>query len=339
MISNRLVGGSDSAPVYRHPMLEQISLYVHPLSGAPDELARRRVRWTPLAASMAAIRMALDARGTLGERCRDGLACLSADFTGKRGVGRTYNDLQKALERQSKSVPPLLRRELRSHAREALGILRRTEGWIVLAVDGSKAELPRTVSNEGEFGLSDNGVVPQAFETVIVDVYTGLPWDWRVGQGKDCEKKHLEEMIPELPADTLLLADCNFGGHPIWSALDAKGLRFLIRVGGNASFVTGLFPDAKLDRRGDIIYAWPKKRQETEAPLRLRLIRVGTNSNPVYLVTNELDQKKLSKRQAGTLYRARRGRSCSTARSNGRWATPSSRVGRAAGRSWSWNGV
>jgi hypothetical protein len=229
------------------------------------------------------------------------------DFNRGRRVGRTYTGLQKALERQSGDVPPLLKGTLRSHVIQALGIVRRQDRWIVLAVDGSKEELPRTRSNEREFGFSDNGVVPQAFETVVVDVHTGLPWDWRIGLGKDCEKMHLEEMIGGLPDGTLLLADCNFGGYPIWSALDARGLHFLIRVGGNASLITGLFPEMQIDRRGDIVYAWPKKRQVTDAPLRLRLIRVGTKGNPVYLVTNVLEQAKLSKGDAGRIYRKRWG--------------------------------
>ncbi len=282
-------------------------MYTRVLQDVPDPKARRAVRWTPVAASLAAILMAFDARCTLGQRCREGLACLAADFNRQRRVGRTYNGLQKALERQSQDVPSLLKGTLRSHVIEALGVVRRSDRWIVLAVDGSKEELPRTRSNEREFGLSDNGVVPQAFETVIVDVHTGLPWEWRIGLGKDCEKKHLEDMIGGLPTGTLLLADCNFGGYPIWSALDARGSRFLIRVGGNASLLTGLFPEMQIDRRGDIVYAWPKNRQATQAPLRLRLIRVGTKGNPVYLITNVLDEAELSKKDAGTIYRKRWG--------------------------------
>jgi len=46
-----------------------------------DPKAKRAVRWTPVAAAMAAILMALDAGGTLGERCQDGLVCLDTDFT------------------------------------------------------------------------------------------------------------------------------------------------------------------------------------------------------------------------------------------------------------------
>jgi len=307
LLSNLQVGGCGAAHSYRHPLLDRISLYVQPLQGVADPNAKRRVRWTPLAASMAAILMAFDACATLGERCREGLACLDTDFIRRRRVGRTYNGLQRALERQAGTVPALLRSSLRSHVLEVLKTIGKHDRWVILAVDGSKEELPRTQSNEDEFGIADNGAVPQAFETVIVDVYTGLPWDWRIGTGKHSEKKHLEEMINSLPQGTLLLADSNFGGYPIWSALHEKGHHFLIRVGGNASLLTGLFPEEKIERQGDIVYAWPKARQSEVPPLRLRLIRVGTKGNPVYLVTNVLEKAELTRKEAGHIYRKRWG--------------------------------
>ena len=43
------------------------------------------------------------------------------------------------------------------------------------------------------------------------------------------------------------------------------------------------------------------------APLRLRLIRVGSKKNPVYLLTNVLNPARLSVRAAGTIYRLRWG--------------------------------
>ena len=307
MLSNQLVGGCHTAQVYRHPLINKISLFTRSLSDLPDPKAKRRVRWTPVNTAIAAILMAFDAASTLGQRCREGLACLDVDFTGKRRVGRTYNGLIKAMERQAETVPELLRHSLRASVLCAVEVLRRKDHWIVLAVDGSKEELPRTRSNEKEFGISDNGVVPQAFETVVVDVYTGLPWDWRIGDGKSSEKKHLAEMIPSLPPETLLLGDSNFGGYPLWNQLCQHGVSFLIRVGGNASLITGLFPETQIEKRRDIVYAWPKTKQGQCSPLRLRLIKVGSRNNPVYLITNVLDKALLTNEQAGTLYRKRWG--------------------------------
>jgi len=105
----------------------------------------------------------------------------------------------------------------------------------------------------------------------------------------------------------LLLADGNFVGYPIWWALHQNGKEFLIRVGGNVSLLTGLWPEAQIEHRGDIVYVWPKKKQDQWAPLRLRLIQVGSRRNPVYLLTNVLDHRRLSRRAAGQIYRLRWG--------------------------------
>ncbi len=82
---------------------------------------------------------------------------------------------------------------------------------------------------------------------------------------------------------------------------------FLIRVGGNVSLITGLWPDAALRRDGNLVHAWPKLHQKQVAPLTLRLIRIGRCHNAVYLLTNVLDSNRLSKQAAGAIYRLRWG--------------------------------
>jgi len=307
LVSNHKVGGGRAVTEYRHPLLARINPYLVCLRELPDPHARRRVRWTPLAASLAATLMALDAAGTLGVRCEEALVCLGADFARHRRVGRTYNGLAKALTRQSQTVLPMVKEELRAHARRVMASIPTTAGWTLLAVDGSKEDLPRTKDNEERFGIGDNGVFPQALVTAIVEVHTGLPWDWRIDKASVCEKNHLMEMAADLPGEALLLADGNFVGYPIWSALHEGGKRFLIRVGGNIGLLTGLWPEARIERHRDIVYAWPKPRRRELAPLRLRLIRVGSKSNPVFLLTNVLDHRRLSKRAAGAVYRKRWG--------------------------------
>jgi len=234
-------------------------------------------------------------------------SCLKRDHRGRRRTGKTYNGLLKALERQSDVTLPLVKSELRGHVRKRLARIDPTGSWLLLAVDGSKEELPRTVDHEKSFGIADNGIYPQAFVTAVVEVHTGLPWDWRIGEARSSEREHLSQMIDELPADALLLADANFVGFPIWSQLCDKEQPFLIRVGGNVRLLTGLWPDARITRERDTVYVWPKKHRKTSAPLKLRLIKVGSGAKAVYLLTNVLDSKRLSKKAAGRIYRLRWG--------------------------------
>lgn len=272
-----------------------------------DPVAKRRVHWTPLAASTAAVLMAWDPGCALEVRFRDAHNCMGRDFRRRRRTGKTYNGLLKALDRQKNAVLPVLKTDLRAQGRRRMECMEHTSGWLLMAVDGSKEELPRTKDHEKIFGMADNGAFPQAFITVIVEVHTGLLWDWRIGPARASEKLHLMEMSSDLPQDALLLADGAFIGLPIWSQLNTQGKHFLIRVGGNVRLITHLWPDAQARRERNIVYVWPQKSQETRGPLKLRLIKVGSGSKAVYLLTNVLDSKRLSRKAAGAIYRKRWG--------------------------------
>ena len=268
------IGGGASAQYYRHPLLSCITDFLSCLGELPDPGAACRVWWTPVRAALAAILMVLDRGGCLRVRFEDARACLAADFaTGPRSGG-TYNGLFKALERQADTVLPILKCDLRSQARRRLLRRRKSSKWILLAVDGSKEALPRTRDLEAFFGIADNGKAPQILMTTIVEVTTGMLWDWRIDRGRGRERDHLFEMMFDLPARALLLGDGNFVGYPLWSALGQAGKSFLIRVGGNVRLLTRLWPDAEVEYDGDIVYAWPKKRRQ-EVPLMLRLLKVG----------------------------------------------------------------
>jgi hypothetical protein len=222
-------------------------------------------------------------------------------------VGKTYNGLVKAQLRQAERVLPLVKADLRRRARIALEKIEKTGGWTLLAVDGTKADLPRTLSHEKCFGIADNGKCPQAFITAVVEVHTKLLWDWRVDRGDADEKQHLVDMVGGLPANSLLLADGNFIGYRVWEALHRQGREFLIRVGGNVQLLRKLWPEAAIEKKGDIVYAWPKALQGKVPPLRLRLIRLGKKAQRVYLLTNVLEKRRLSERSACRIYRLRWG--------------------------------
>jgi hypothetical protein len=277
------------------------------LVGVVDPVAKRSVRWTPHAASTAAVLMGLDPDDTLEGRFQHTRRCMKHDYRGRHRTGATYNGLLKALERQQDTVLPMVKRELRGHVRRRRKRIDPTSPWLLLAVDGSKEDLPRTRDHETVFGIADNGIYPQAFITAIVEVHTGLLWDWRIDGARASEKHHLLDMIPDLPNDALLLADAGFVGLPIWEKLNAHGTPFMIRVGGNVHLLTNLWPKTQTRPQRGIVYAWPHGARKTSPPLKLRLIKVGSGRKAVYLLTNVLDSRHLSKGMAGAIYRDRWG--------------------------------
>jgi Transposase DDE domain len=299
------IGGDAAAIYHRHPLVAKLTNVLRTLLEVPDP-SFRRVRWTPLAAGMAAVLMGLDARYGLVTRFDGALGCLRLVCKGRRRVGKTYNGLIKALLRQSSTAMPALKQDLR---RQALQVMPRAKGWVVLGVDGTKEDLPRTTSHERHFGIADNGMFPQAFVTPIIEVQTGVVWDWRIGKARASEKAHLLEMIPDLPDRTLLMADGNFVGYAIWSALLKRGADFLIRVGGNVDLIADLFTDHEtdVDHQRGVVFVWPKNRRQADPPLRLRLIRVATRDGWMHLLTSVQDQRRLSDKRAACLYRERWG--------------------------------
>src|SRR6185369_10003791 len=111
----------------------------------------------------------------------------------------------------------------------------------LLAGDGSKVQLARTRSNEARYApaktrakkgkkrrktkrrkLSRQALAKQAREkkadspqmalTLLHHLTLQLPWDWRLGSYDSSERQHLLDMIPQLPPDALVAADCGFYG-------------------------------------------------------------------------------------------------------------------------------
>src|SRR5262249_39053702 len=131
----------------------------------------------------------------------------------------------------------------------------RTHGFVVVAGDGSKLQLARTRSNEARYAPAGSrgkkgkkrrqhqracrrprshkaraqqardkkADSPQMALTLLYHVMLRLPWDWRLGPSASSEREHLRDMIPHLPPDALVAADCGFVGYEFWSDLLQSG--------------------------------------------------------------------------------------------------------------------
>jgi hypothetical protein len=188
---------------------------------------------------------------------------------------------------------------------EALGSAWRVLGWLVLAVDGSRFECPRTTSNEAGLGCAGRDkTCPQVFTTLLQHVGTGWPWDFRLGPGTDSERRHLLEMLLELPEKTLITADAGFVSYALCVLLTEANHRFVMRIGANKTLIEGLQED---ETRESIVSLWPEKDQSSP-PLKLRRISFRSPSGlPVVLVTNILDEEVLSDLEAKEIYQSRWG--------------------------------
>lgn len=194
---------------------------------------------------------------------------------------------------------------LRLRPQETRGLAYRVQGWLLLAVDGSRFECPKTTKNEAGLGCAGRDkTAPQIFHTLLQHVGTGLPWDFRLGKGTDSERRHLLDMLKGLPEKTLLVADAGFVSYDLGVLLTEAKCRFVMRIGANKTLIENLHEE---ETRENIVSLWPEKEQHNP-PLKLRRICFRSQSGlPVVLVTNILDEDVLSDLEAQELYRSRWG--------------------------------
>ncbi len=248
----------------------------------------------------------------------------------------SYTAFTKLLGRHTRAALDLMKPLLRRRMERSLASHVLLAGFALFGVDGSRLALPRTESNEARFSpassrrkrgkakggqgrkksrsrsrsaaaraqyakakKADN---PQLWLTTMWHAGTGLPWDWRLGPSDSSERAHLMEMLNDLPANALLVADAGFVGYDYWKAILAGGRHFLIRVGGNVKLLKRLGVARETEQT---IYLWPDKNaKKNQPPLVLRLIVVHDGKQAWYLATSVLEKSKLSDADVAKAYQA-----------------------------------
>jgi len=194
----------------------------------------------------------------------------------------SYQAFVKLLRKWTEPLRELLTEAFRRRTRESLAPLWKVAGWVVLAVDGSRCDLPRTRRNEQRYACKSKlsraaqkrrtrrskrrrqqqarerkANLPQVWLTMLWHVGSGLPWGWRAGPADSSERRHLQEMLPELPDNTLITADAGFVGYEMWKTLLDAGHHLLVRVGSNVRLLKNL--GYVRERRG-LVYLWPDQK-------------------------------------------------------------------------------
>jgi hypothetical protein len=263
----------------------------------------QRVRWTDRLLVVTAIVMSWQVTWSLKDAFEACWQVVTGMYPTRRRAGHSYEGFIKALQRRSQRLLSMVAAALRDAIPSVAGAYWRIGDWVVMGVDGSRIECPRTAANEAAFGCAGKDkTTPQQFLTTVLHVGTGLIWDWRRGGGKEAERNHLREMLAALPAKALLLADAGFTGYELLKAVIDSGRSFIIRAGGNVRLLKRL--GFALREHDGIVYLWPQARRG-KPPLVLRLVTVRDGRKTVYLLTSVLEERELSDSQVATMYRRR----------------------------------
>ena len=227
----------------------------------------------------------------------------------RRRPGATFQGFQQAVGKLPVAVLRALARGIRGRIERLLADRWWIGEWIPLGCDGSRLECPRTVELEkrlGRGGKEDSA--PTVWVTAIVHLLTGVPWTWRFGRGsKPDERRHLVEMLKDLPRKALIIADAGYYGYDLMLDLMAAGVSFLIRMSSTVTLYTEHETPLAEFREG-LVYYWPDRAQKKRLPpvqARLLCVRDKKRKVDVWLLTDVVSSKQLSLSDANRFYRWR----------------------------------
>lgn len=295
--------------------------------------------WTPFTLICAALMWSWSAKTALTKRFAEARKTVALNASSEEQPGQSYTGFLKRLAHWSGTLLERVVAEFRRAMREELSEHFLVAGWLLLAGDGSRTLTPRTKSNEAAFSAKKKAKkkkrkptphqkrlgaqkrrkqkrqsaadrakkanTPQIWLTVLYHVGLGLPWDWRQGPSDSSERQHLLDMAKDLPEKSLLAIDAGFVGYEFWRTLDTSGVAFVARIGSNVRLLKNL---GLVRREKDLVYVWPDQaRRKQNPPLVLRLHAFCGGREDVYLVTNVLEERRLSRSPMRDIYQARWG--------------------------------
>ena len=248
--------------------------------------------------------------------------------------GRTYQGFIKQLQKWHGELQQACASELRALMKQDLFGQWDIAGFVVIAGDGSRVELPRTRSNEAVYSpkrkqerpknkrktpkkrnrrgrtvskrtktrkrqsapsIAKKANSPQMWLTLFWHVGTGLPWAWRTGPSGSSERQHLQDMLAELPENTLIVADAGFMGYEFWRAVMEAGYRFVIRAGANVRLLKKLGYAREYDQT---IYSLAQGRRQKGTAAFGAACRVGSRWKTADVLGDQRAEQDASERSA-----------------------------------------
>lgn len=296
------IGKSASASNYTGQLHDAIGKFL-PARGLPLVSADGRRRWTDRLLVIMAIVMSWQPANTLLDAFESAREVVVRMYVSRRRPGKTLSGYLWALHPASDDLLETVVKHLRRCVQQVARRRWKWKRWVILAVDGTRVDCPRTVTNEIVFGCAGRDkTCPQQFLTTIFHVASGLIWSFRRGPGTDSERLHAADMLGDLPRRTLLLMDAGYSGYPLLRALVNSGHDFIVRVGHNMTLLKRL--GYAIRERNGIVYLWPQGHRR-EDPLILRCVRVRSDRQTVVLLTSALREWQLSDAEVAAWYRRR----------------------------------
>jgi hypothetical protein len=108
------------------------------------------------------------------------------------------------------------------------------KGLRLMGIDGTVEDVPDTPANAAHFGRSrggrGDGAFPQVRKVSLVELGTHVEVALALGGWHDSEQHLVHQLFDQIPADALLIEDRGFFSYGHWKALQARGVKLLLRV-------------------------------------------------------------------------------------------------------------
>jgi len=188
------------------------------------------------------------------------------------------------------------------------------QGFRILAIDGTKKNMPYSEQLEAFFGIPSGASFPQMLTCALYDVLVKIPIDVVYGSFYSSERDMARLLYKDLGKTDLLLMDRGFPSFEILSEMLSLGFQFMVRLP-----ITGMFKEVRtfLDkgRRDGILTIHPpaslirelkKQGKPVPAPICLRVIKIRLpDGKKAIFITTLLDKVKFSLTQLKDLYHMR----------------------------------
>jgi len=273
------------------------------------EASRRKLsRWDIRPLFLVLLTMTWCCGDSLAERFETARGFYVACHDKRRRPGTTFQGFQQALGRLPMNVLRALSAAIRERIVKVCSAHWWCNGFIPLGCDGSRLECARTAELEkrlGSGGKEDSA--PTLWVTAIVHLLTGVPWTWRFGRGsKPSERRHLVQMLQDLPRLALIVADAGYYGYELLTELIRARVSYLIRMSSTVTLYTETHNPLEQFREGWVYYwpEWSQKQDLPPVPARLILVRDKRRKVDVWLLT-DVTAERLSLDDASRYYRWR----------------------------------
>ncbi len=189
----------------------------------------------------------------------------------------------------------------------------------VLAVDGSKFQLPFTEKLREEFdpkcGLNNRpskGHYPQALVTTIHDVFRQIPIARSIAPSGSCERKEFIKLLDKIEYNSLLIFDRGYPSYKMFQCLNEsdKSLKYLFRCSTSHTF-SAVKEFVQSSEHDKIIEVTPTRATQKELgekcckTIKLRAIKIVHNGELKVFFTNLFDTNKYKYKEICDLYKKR----------------------------------